>query len=131
MSTANMRDRSFKSIMAAACIAVTALLSDCASDETMSRLLVAPDQYVLYSCPELAAETRKLAARKQQLESLMARAEQASAGGVVNAIAYRPEYINIQGELRELHRSFVDKKCPDLPAPPERASRRVRAKRPR
>jgi hypothetical protein len=90
----------------------------------MSRFLVAPGKYVLYSCPELATEASKVLAHKRQLEGLMARAAVGSGGDVVNAVAYRPEYLVAEGDLRDLHETALAKKCPPLPtqAPAEGVS---------
>ena len=56
------------------------MLCGCASDETMSRFLVPPEKYVLYSCPELATASQKNVSRQHELEALMAKAGSGSGG---------------------------------------------------
>ena len=44
-------------------------LSGCASDEMASRILVEPDRYVLYACPELATAWQANMNRQHELEA--------------------------------------------------------------
>ena len=41
----------------------------------------------------------------------MARSSQSPGGGLVNALAYRTEYVQKGGELQELAKAAADKKC--------------------
>jgi hypothetical protein len=49
-------------------------LSGCMSEETASRLLVEPERYLLYSCPEIATAPQANIARQHELEGLMTKA---------------------------------------------------------
>ena len=49
-------------------------LSGCASDEMASRILVEPDRYILYACPELATALQANMNRQRELEALMIKA---------------------------------------------------------
>jgi hypothetical protein len=93
-------------------------LGGCAmSDEQAARLLVAPGDYDLYSCPQLAVTANSLGTRKQELERLMARAGVDAGGRMMNVIGYRPEYLKISGELHEVEKTARGKSC-DLSAQP-------------
>ena len=46
-----------------------------------------------------------------ELEQLMARAAQGAGGEFVNAIAYRSEYLQAQGELEVLAKTAAAKQC--------------------
>jgi hypothetical protein len=57
----------------------------------------------------VAAKTNLL--RMHELESLMAK----SGSEFANAVAYRPEYLQLSGELTDMRREAVDKKCKTSP----------------
>lgn len=90
---------------------MTAALGGCASDDTTARLLVDPDKYVLYTCPEMAAQMQANAARQRVLEELTAKANTTSSGQIMSTVAYRPEYLQLRGEMSELRRTSAEKKC--------------------
>lgn len=94
-------------------------LSGCATDDTMSFVLVSPGKFILYTCPELITQGRAMAKRDRELESLMAKAGQGAGGQFVNAIAYRQEYLTNRGEMKDLRAQAKEKQCtlPDLYAP--------------
>ena len=100
---------------------LAAMLSACtapsggSSDDTVSRFLVAPGKYVLYSCPEIAVQAAATAARERELERLMAKANVDAGGRLVSAIAYRPEYLERRGEMNELRQAAVAKDCKFVP----------------
>ena len=106
-------------IKAFTAIAVFGLLSACAgstgnSDDTLGRALVAPGKYTLYSCQELATQAKLSADRARELQGLMAKADADGSGSFVNAIAYRPEYVEKRGELNELRNAAVAKNCKNI-----------------
>lgn len=90
-------------------------LSGCASEEAASRFLVAPDKYVLYSCPELATASQATLTRQRELEMLMAKAETGSGGQLASAMAYRPEYLQLRGEMDQLRKTAGEKNCKFVP----------------
>lgn len=107
--------------------AVTAAtLSGCTvSDDSAARFLVAPDHFVLYSCPQLAQAAQANAKRQRELEVLMAKASTDSAGRFVGGMAYQPEYAQLRGEMTELRKEAMSKQCrftPGTDIPEERAS---------
>ena len=90
---------------------IVAALGGCTSDDTAGRFLVEPDKYVLYTCAEMAAQMQANAARQRKLEELTAKANAGSGGQIMSTVAYRPEYLQLRGEMNELRRTSADKKC--------------------
>lgn len=102
------------------CFAVLAVaLAGCASDSqdanTMGRVMVQPDKYLLYNCAQLAQVAVDKQKRARELEALMTKAGPESGGRFVSAIAYKPEYYQVRGEMNELRRSAAEKKCKFVP----------------
>ena len=95
-------------------VAVAAAVAGCASEDTTGRFLVAPDKFVLYNCAQLNDAAQNNFARQQELERLMAKAERGSGGTIVSDMAYRPEYVQLRGEMNELRRTTVEKNCKPL-----------------
>lgn len=91
-----------------AAVAICATLSACSNVED---LFVAPGKYAIYNCDELATAGRAAAAREHELKALMSKAEKGSGGTVVNALAYRSEYLETQGQLKQLEQMALDKRC--------------------
>lgn len=118
-----MADRATFGNLLAALVAVA--LGGCASDDTAARFLVAPDQYVLYNCPQLAEAVEANAKRQRELEALMTKAGTDSGGRFVSATSYRPEYLQLRGEMTELRKEAASKHCrftPGVDMPTDRKS---------
>ena len=95
------------------------------SDETYGRILFAPGKYALYKCDEIADRTTANLTRQHELEALMAKAGAGSGGQLVSSVAYRPEYLELRGEMVELRRVAAEKNCkfvPGVDTPGGRAS---------
>jgi hypothetical protein len=86
------------------------------SDDTLSRFLVAPDKYQVYTCPQIADELAKKQKEEQKLQALMARASEGAGGDVIGSIAYRPDYLSAHGEEIDLRQAAADKNCTGMPA---------------
>lgn len=100
----------------AAVLLSAGLLGGCAmSDERAASLLVAPGDYDLYSCPQLARTAADLKGRRAELEGLMAKAERDAGGRMMSALGYRPDYLKVRGEIHEIEKTAREKKC-DLSA---------------
>jgi hypothetical protein len=97
------------SLMAA--LAAAGALSGCASEDTAGRFLVTPDKFVLYNCVQLSDAAQANFARQQQLEKLIAKAGNGSTAVIVSDLAYRPEYVQLRGEMNELRKASAAKKC--------------------
>src|SRR5689334_5773938 len=80
------------------------LLSGCASEDTMGRFLVEPDRYVLYNCTELATAVQTNANRQHELELLIAKAGSGTGAQLMSSAAYRPEYVQLRGEMTQLRK---------------------------
>ena len=92
------------------------------SDDRAGRFLVAPDKFVLYSCPALAQRAADINIRERELLGLMAKAGTGSGGRLVSTVAYRPEYLELRGEMNELRSAAAAKNCKFAQAPAGRAS---------
>ena len=82
-----------------------------ADDAAWTHFLVAPGKFVLFSCQQLDVQAKANQRRIVELEALMAR----SGSELANAIAYKPEYLQLRGELADLQREAADKKCKTAP----------------
>jgi hypothetical protein len=82
-----------------------------ADDAGWSHFLVAPGKYILFSCQQLDVQAKLNQKRIVELEALMAR----SGSEFANAIAYKPEYLQLRGELADIQREAADKKCKTAP----------------
>ena len=117
LKTSRLRRAAAGAVGAGAALCLAALLSACTmSDDSMSRFLVAPDKYVLYSCPEIAEALKAKLEEERKLQGLIARAAQGAGGQVVGDIAYRPDYLAAHGEVLDLRQAAAAKNCPDIPA---------------
>ena len=90
-------------------------------EDKMGGALAAPDKYVLYNCAQLADAAAGNAARQKQLEDLMAKAGPGADGRLVSALAYQPEYLQLHGDMNQLHRYQAEKDCKAPPAAPPAA----------
>lgn len=93
------------------------LLAGCTASEgdSTSRFLVAPGKYVLFNCQQIAQQAQTNSDRQRELEALMLKAGDDSAGRLVSAVAYKPEYYQLRGEMADLRRQALDKKCKFVP----------------
>ena len=92
--------------------ALTAALCGCAaSEDTAGRFLVTPDKFVLYNCVQLSDAAQINFARQQQLEKLIAKAGTGAGAEFVSDLAYRPEYLQLRGEMNELRKAATAKNC--------------------
>jgi hypothetical protein len=101
-------DRTFRNFV----LALAALgLCGCASDESASRFLVQPDRYILYNCEALATTAQGNAARQRELEGLMTKAGVDTGGRLVSSMTYRPEYLQLRGQMDQLRKAAAEKNC--------------------
>lgn len=95
-------------------------LAGCASQDPgeskLSFLFVPPGRYLNYNCQQLEGRAVGLAARRTQLEQLMAKAGASLDGRVIGVMAYQAEYTELGGDLTELRRTAADKKCKPIAA---------------
>jgi|GEM_PF-735822 hypothetical protein len=100
-------------------------LCGCASDETAGRFLVQPDRYILYNCDALATTAQGTAARQRELEALMTKAGADTSGRLVSSMTYRPEYLQLRGQMDQLRKTAAEKNC-NLSASGARSSDQLR-----
>ena len=91
--------------------AVTGVLCGCASEDSAGRFLVTPGKFVLYNCAQLSDAAQANLLRQQELEKLMAKAGTGSGAVIVSDLAYRPEYVQLRGEMNELRKTSAEKNC--------------------
>ena len=106
-------------LIAAALLATS--LAACAGqggsgDDTMARLLVAPDRFVLFNCEQLSVRATAIVTREKELEALMAKAGPSADGQLASAITYRPEYLQLRGDMIELRKAAAARNCKSIPA---------------
>lgn len=105
--------RKFLTIAAAA--ATSVWLSACAvSDDSLSSFLVAPGNYVLFSCDDIARTAKTTQARQKELEQLMAKAG-TGAGQLISDATYGTDYAMTRGQMKELRAAAAEKKCNFVP----------------
>jgi hypothetical protein len=73
--------------------------------------MMAPGRFDAFPCPNIDQRIQTVRTRRIELEQLMARSSQGAGGEFVNALAYRSEYVQTGGELKELAKAAADKKC--------------------
>lgn len=78
------------------------------------RIFVAPDKFVLYSCPHLEQRALGVVTRRKQLAQLIAKASTTADGRLVSLLAYESEYTETGADLAELRRAAADKNCPPI-----------------
>ena len=92
------------------------LLAGCGGgQDSAERFLVAPGKYVLFNCPQIKQTADEKMKRQRELEALMVKAGNDTAGRMASAVAYRPEYVQLRGEMTDLRQAAVDKKCKFVP----------------
>ena len=109
------------SLAVAGALAATLYASAASADDAAwSHFLVAPGKYVLFNCQQLDVQAKTNQKRIVELEALMAR----SGSDLANAIAYKPEYLQLRGEQADIQREAADKKCKTMPGagPPRRVN---------
>lgn len=118
--------------------ALALLLAACGSnnrdEDKLGTFLVAPGKYTLYDCIQLNTVNATYETRRRELSKLMADADRSPGGGVVNLLAYRTEYGQVQGNLVDIRREAASKNCvlkpvavaPAVSAVPPTAKRRLR-----
>lgn len=68
-------------------------------------------KYNFYNCEQLAAQARETGNREQELRAAMTRASSGPGGDFVNAMAYKSEFLSVQGDLKEMEAAAQSKNC--------------------
>jgi hypothetical protein len=93
--------------------------------DSMTQAFADPAQYDLYDCKQLEDARKALARRASELQGLMAKAETGVGGAVVSELAYRNDYISVQGQAHFADEAWRRNKCREgapsaTPGPPPR-----------
>ena len=108
---ARMRAMPFAAAMVCAFL-TCGLLTGCSSgSDTSFTFLADPGKYEFYSCEQLATDTKALTKRRQDLKSLMDRADQSAGGAAVGFIAYKADYVAAEEEVGALRSTARSKSC--------------------
>ncbi len=92
------------------------MLAGCAmSDDSLSSFLVAPGNYVLYSCDDIARTAKGVETRQKELEQLMAKAGTGAGAQMIADTTYGTEYATTRGQMRNLRTAAAEKKCGFVP----------------
>jgi hypothetical protein len=103
------------SVMASVGCAALAL-AGCSSgfDIHTGNFFVQPGKYQFLKCPDLAQRSVAGSNREKELVGLMERANQGTAGPVVNAMVYSADLQQVRADLQELHATMREKSCDSL-----------------
>src|SRR5262249_34684916 len=106
-----MTDRMLQASRAAPLAAL--LLSACSSlgDNNPFTVFADPGKYEYYSCEQIAGQRKAWVLKEQELRQLMNRADQGTGGAVVNALAYKSDYVAASEELKVLDATARSKNC--------------------
>ena len=102
--------------------AMMVALCGCASEDSAGSFLVTPGKFVLYNCAQLSDAAQANFSRQQELDKLMAKAGTGSGAVIVSDLAYRPEYVQLRGEMNELRKTSAEKNCKPIVYTTGRAS---------
>lgn len=101
-----------------ACCALLALLgsavalSGCASvSDTISPAFADPAKYQLWDCKQLEVERKAQVKRLAELQKLMDKAETGVGGAVVAEMAYRNDYVAVQGQSHFAEEAWRTNRC--------------------
>ena len=76
-----------------------------------STFFVDPSRYALYDCKTLAAYRLSYGKRAEELRGLMVKAESGAAGSIVAEVAYRPDYVSAQAQLKSVEAMWRQNRC--------------------
>jgi hypothetical protein len=111
-----MSSSSFKKVLPLFAALLSLMLAACSNTTSDNRsvggrFLVAPDKFQNHTCEQLAIRANGTAARRKQLEQLIAKAGNSLDGQLVSALAYKAEYTENGGDLDEMRRTAAEKNC--------------------
>lgn len=116
MANGNMK--SSKNRLSAAAATIALALTSCSAsnnEDKLGKFLVASGKYRLYDCEQLARSAAGYISRERELAKAQAKAEAGPGGGVVSVLAYSGEYGLVRGNIDELRREAMEKKCDPMP----------------
>jgi starvation-inducible outer membrane lipoprotein len=96
---------------AAVSLAAALALSACTSSLETPQAMMPTGKYNFYSCDQIANEAQQTGRREMELRQAMAKAAAGPGAEFVNAVAYKAEFLTVQGELKEMENAAAAKKC--------------------
>lgn len=88
------------------------MLAGCATSAVdESTFFADPSRYAMYDCKQLAVARSSYATRVEELRGLMMKAETGPGGSVVAEVAYRPDYVAQQGQLKAANAAWERNRC--------------------
>ena len=95
-----------------ALVALVTTLAGCAQvGDSISPAFVDPGKYELWDCKQLEPERKANAARLEDLQRMMAKAQTGVGGTVVSEMVYRNDYIAAQGQQKLAEEAWRRNKC--------------------
>ena len=109
-----------RAAFAVALLALGGGLSGCAGSvsdlgDNVTMAFADPAKYDYYDCKQLEGERKAIAARMEDLQRLMAKAETGVVGPVVAELAYRNDYISYRGQAKFADEAWRRNKCVETP----------------
>jgi len=93
-------------------------LSACAGTHVgSSAAFIDPARYELYDCKQLNEEYAVVIKRELELSSLMAKAEQGPAGGLMAELGYRGDFVSIRARREQIEERMAQNNCSRTPPP--------------
>ena len=92
------------------------MMTDCGlTTDGPGAAFVDPGKYDAYHCDDLIRRWKVLIARQKDPKSLIDKADQSAAGGVIGSLAYRSDYKSVLTEKILVQRRAADLKCSVTP----------------
>jgi hypothetical protein len=109
-----------RTAFAVALLALGGGLAGCAGSmsemgDNMTTAFADPAKYDYYDCKQLEAERKGIAAKMEELQRLMAKADTGVAGPLVAELAYRNDYISYRGQAKFADEAWRRNKCVETP----------------
>jgi hypothetical protein len=101
---------------AALLVLAASALAGCSTTDGLDSMLVDPSRYEGYNCKELAGQLQSLDKREKDLNNLINRADESTAGVVIGAFAYRTDLQTVVADKKVLRRTLAEKKCQLTPS---------------
>lgn len=98
-------------MLASALLALALGLAACSASLETPESMMPTGKYNFYNCEQLASQARESGNREQELRGAMTKASGGPGGEFVNALAYRAEFLSVQGDLKEIENAANAKNC--------------------
>lgn len=103
--------RDYRAALRTVPLALCLALAACSSSLETPESMMPRGKYNFYNCEQLAVQARETGNREQELRDAMTRASSGPGGEFVNTLAYRSEFLSVQGDMKELEAVAQSKNC--------------------